>query len=263
VPQFRAPHQRRGASIPSPSTLGPVVAEAYHFIVASLEHALSDRSGTSVVLTSAAPGDGKTATALNVAIAAQQEHHKVVLVDADVRMQRLSELCGQRGERGLTDVGDEPIDLDEHLYCLDMADESVVLPIVPTGTRLDHPGGFFRSHAFRKVLLSMQEQADLILIDSPALLAVSDAIAIAGQVDGVVVVVNRGTPIRHLRGVRDRLALVGTPLIGFIFNRSSGSIDPYAHEYSARAGGRRGPRLLARLRPRRRRRGAGAPPARL
>jgi Mrp family chromosome partitioning ATPase len=260
VPQFRVLQQRSDMSIPSPSTLGPVVVEAYHFIVASLEHALADLSGTSVVLTSAAPGDGKTTIALGVAIAAQQENRRVVLVDADVRKQRLSELCGQRGRWGLTNVEDEPIDVNEHLYCLDAADESVVLPIVPTGTRLDHPGGFFRSHAFRKVLLSIQEQADLILVDSPALLAVSDGIPIAGQVDGVVVVVSQGTPIRHLRGVRGRLAFVGTPLIGFIFNRSSGSIDTYAKEYNARVDAPRGHRLLPRLRPRRRRRSA-APPA--
>jgi Mrp family chromosome partitioning ATPase len=254
VPHFRSPRPASNVSIASPSALGPVVAEAYHHIVASLELARASLSGSSVMLTSATSGEGKTVTALNVAIAAQQEDSRVALVDADVRVQRLSELCGQRGGWGLTDVGDEPVDLTNHLYCLDLEDHSVVLPVLPAGTEVEHPAGFFRSSRFRKALLSVGERTDLVLIDSPALLAVSDAIAIAGQVDGIVIVVSRGTPLRQLRALRDSLARVDTPVIGYIFNRSSASSHPYAREYGI---GDDGPRRVLRL-PGWRRRGKRA-----
>jgi Mrp family chromosome partitioning ATPase len=113
----------------------------------------------------------------------------------------------------------------------------VVLPVLPAGTEVEHPAGFFRSSRFRKALLSVGERTDIVLIDSPALLAVSDAIAIAGQVDGIVIVVSRGTPLRHLRALRDSLARVDTPVIGYVFNRSSAF--PHAYEYGLGDGGRR------------------------
>ena len=235
VPQFHSPRLASNGSVGPPWAFAPIVGEAYHHIVGSLELARTNLSGPSIMLTSAAPGEGKTVTALNVAIAAQQEDSRVALVDADVRMQRLSELCGQRGGWGLTDVDDEPVDLTHHLYCLDLEDYSVVLPVLPAGTKVEHPAGFFRSSAFRKALLSIGERTDLVLIDSPALLAVSDAIAIAGQVDGVVIVVGRGTPLRHLRTIRESLARVETPLIGYIFNRSSASPHPHAQGYGIEA----------------------------
>jgi Mrp family chromosome partitioning ATPase len=120
----------------------------------------------------------------------------------------------------------------------------VVLPVLPAGTKVEHPAGFFRSSTFRKALLSIGERTDLILIDSPALLAVSDAMAIAGQVDGIVVVVGRGTPLRHLRTLRESLARVDTPLIGYIFNRSSASSHLDARQYRMEA---RDPRGVLRL----------------
>jgi Mrp family chromosome partitioning ATPase len=84
---------------------------------------------------------------------------------------------------------------------------------------------------FRKALLSMSERTDLVLIDSPAVLAVSDAIVIAGQVDGIVIVVSSGTPLHHLRTLRESLAWVGTPVVGYVFNRSMASPHPHASEY--------------------------------
>ena len=73
--------------------LDPVAAEAYHFVLASLEHALSGVGGKVVAVASAGPGDGKTVTVLNLALAAEREGRKVRLVDADERTRRLSLLC--------------------------------------------------------------------------------------------------------------------------------------------------------------------------
>jgi Mrp family chromosome partitioning ATPase len=241
VPEFHAP-SLDGTQVPSPGLLGPVVAEAYHVVVGSLEHVLAGVGGTSVVVTSAAPGDGKTLTALNLAIAAQQQNRRIVLVDADVRSRRLSELCGKRDGHGLTDLGEQPVDAKQLLHCLDLVDRGIVLSILPTGSKPEHPAGFFRTPAFRNALVSLEEQTDMVLIDTPAVLGVSDTIVIAGQADSVVLVVNRGVPLSHLRQVRERLAFISTPLVGYIFNRGSASVAPYARDY----GPIRGSRLLRR-----------------
>jgi Mrp family chromosome partitioning ATPase len=235
VPEFHAPPLIAGAPIPSPAMLGPVVAEAYRFAIASLDHMVSNLSGSSLVVTSVAPGDGKTSTALNLAISAFRDQRRVVLVDADERRRHLSRICGRSGSLGLTDLGDDNIPVERCLHDLKLADGGSV-PFVPSGSELEQSTMFVRTPAFRKALLRIAEQADLVLLDTPSLLAVSDTVAIAGQADGVIFVVNRGTPLRQLRTARERLSAAGSPLIGYIFNRSSASLSPYIPKYNHSVG---------------------------
>ena len=80
---------------------------------------------------------------------------------------------------------------------------------------------FFRSTAFGKLISFSGEPADLVLIDTPALLDVSEAVTIADHADAVLLVVNRGTSLADLRRARERLAFTDTPLIGYLLNRGS------------------------------------------
>jgi Mrp family chromosome partitioning ATPase/LPS O-antigen subunit length determinant protein (WzzB/FepE family) len=251
VPRFRVPRTAGNGTIPPLSSLDPTVAEAYHFIAVSLELELERIGGSSVVVTSVAPGDGKTSTAINIAIAAQQERRRVVLIDADERTQRLSKLCGvgqgprdghgadgERRESGPPRLGGDQDEFDtkEVFYRLTFTHTGMVLPIPRSDEPADQPSRFFRAPAFRKALLTLEEHADLVLIDTPALLAVSDAITIAGPADGIVLVVNRGVPLNQLRAIRDRLAFVNVPLIGYVFNRGSTAPGPYAPAYVPASG---------------------------
>lgn len=218
VPRFRARQPVAGEPMPS----SPAAADAYHFIVASLEHELGSIGGTSVVLMGVTPGDGTTTTALNVAIAARQEDRKVALIDADQRSRRLSELCGlSEPDEGRSEPEEGPVDTDEYLARLAVTHSGIVLP-VPANEEPGRMSRLFRPSAFRKALLSIGEQFDLVLVDTPALLAVPDAIPIARQADGVVLVVDRDVPLSHLRTVRDRLSFVSTPLIGYVFVQKRG-----------------------------------------
>jgi uncharacterized protein involved in exopolysaccharide biosynthesis len=93
VPRLRT-LRLAGRPVADPPVLDPAVADAYHFVVASLDHELAGVGGKSVAMTSVGPGDGKTSTALQIANAAIQENRKILLIDADVRMRQLSELFG-------------------------------------------------------------------------------------------------------------------------------------------------------------------------
>ena len=218
VPQFRASQPVVGEPMPSP----PGATDAYHFIVASLEHELGSIGGTSVALTSVTPGDGTTTTALNIAIAAREEDRKVALIDANQRSRGLSELCGVGElERERSEPEETPVDADEYLARLAVTHSGIVLP-VPANREPGRMSRLFRPPSFRKALLSLGEQFDLVLIDTPALLQVSDAIPIARQADGVVLVIDRDVPLSHLRTVRDRLSFVSTPLIGYVFVQKRG-----------------------------------------
>jgi capsular polysaccharide biosynthesis protein len=213
VPRFHATRPVVGEAMPSPTS----ATDAHHFIVASLEHELETIGGTSVALTGVTPGDGTTTTALHIAIAAREEDRKVALIDANQRSRGLSELCGLDGlEASRSEPDQTPVEAAEYLGRLAVTHSGIVLP-VPERQEPGRMSRLLRPPSFRKALLSLGEQFDLVLIDTPALLEVSDAIPIARQADGVVVVVDRDAPLRHLRTIRDRLTFVSTPLIGYVF----------------------------------------------
>lgn len=262
-----------GGPSSTPDELDPVAAEAYHFVLASLEHALSRVGGKVVAVASAGPGDGKTTTVLNVALAARREGCKVLLVDADERTRRLSKLSHDDGHFDVIGTGH---DGDE---CPAVASSGTVLQVGPSERNGHHPALFFRSPAFGKMISFSGEPADLVLIDTPALLGVSEAVTIADQADAILLVVDRGTSLADLRRARERLGFTNTPLIGYVLNRVS-TRRAYTSSGSAGRGSPAGgllrhwgarsswtiPALMARSRPFGRRRAsagtaAASPPA--
>jgi len=204
-----------------PADLAPksVVGEAYHFIISALSFAFDDIAGHTLVVTSAGPGDGKTVTAVNLGIAAVGDGRRVVVVDADERARGLTALTGVPAEPGLTDLagGDTPPSMCANPITLH--DDSQ-LTVVPAGRRLADPAGFFRTGQFRAAMKVVKGMGDLVIVDSPPLLAVSDASAITSQADGMIIVVSRGTPVRMLKEMRQRLNFIGTPLLGYVFTKA-------------------------------------------
>jgi Mrp family chromosome partitioning ATPase len=214
------------ALIAPPQLVEPGVAEAYHFVVASLDHELAGLGGSSVVVTSVSPDDSKTATTLQLARAALEEDRRILMIDADQRTQRLSQLSGVIGERYGQRNGQEPLgrddDAKEYVRRLVVTRSGVVLPIPPNGSR-EPASPPVHAPRVRQALQSVGQLFDLVLIDAPALLAASDTMSVAGQADGVVLVVNHGVSLTRLRDVRDRLAFVNTPLIGYVYVRPHGT----------------------------------------
>ncbi|MBA2528489.1 MAG: AAA family ATPase [Euzebyales bacterium] len=217
VPNFGAV----GVTGTMPAMTAPhsVAGEAYHFLVAALGFALERAGGSTVLITSGGPGAGKTVTAMNLAVAAVRDGRRTVLVDADERMRGLTRTSAIAAEPGLTDLADDAVPFAGCVGLVKVSDD-IRLSFVPAGSRLSDPAGFFRTPEFRKALGRVQEQAELVIVDSPPLLSVADASAIASQVDGIVIVVTRGTPLRQLEEVRERLQFIGTPVLGYVFNRS-------------------------------------------
>ena len=226
VPRLRNPASAPGLPVTAP-VLDPTLEDAYHFIVASMEHELAGVGGKSIAVTSVGPGDSKTATALQIANAASQENRKILLIDADVRMRQLSERVGlaqatpDGNGQSLPVPRGEPA-AKEYIYRLVSTDSGMVLPVASNPTDPWHPTGSYRAVDVRHALRSIGEMFDLVLIDTPALLASSNALGVARQADGVVLVVSHRVSLSHLRDVRDRLAFVKTPLIGYVYVRPRG-----------------------------------------
>lgn len=224
IPEF----SKVGVSDKIPTVSAPMspAAEAYQFVVSALAFALDAVHGQSIVITSATPGEGKTLTSLNLAVAARKDGRSVILVDADWRMRGLTELSGVDAQAGLSNLRSDQVPFEWATSLLSLS-EDVHLSLVTAGDDVDDPAGYFRTANFRRALARVKERGDLVVVDSPPILSVSETSAISSQVDGIVIVVSRGTPQRLLVEVRRRLEFVGTPVLGYIFNRSSPRSSAY------------------------------------
>ena len=229
IPVFRL-QPGQGGDRPLLPSLDSQSVEAFHFLVASLQFALDDVGGKTVAVTSVGPGDGKTVTAMNLAFAAALDGRGVLLIDADERLRGLTTRLRLDGKRGLTDLVQGRMLLQDGCYSVGVPDAPTRLLAMPAGSRIGEVAGFFRRPEFRRTMQALKQEADLLLVDTPPLLAVSDVLQIASQAQGVLVVVDRRTSRSRLRQAKERLDLVGTPILGFVLNRSKARESSYGYQ---------------------------------
>jgi Mrp family chromosome partitioning ATPase len=221
VPRPRVPPV--GSLVTAPG-FDPALDDACRLVVASMEHELAAVGGNSIAVTSVGQGASRTSTVLQIANAAWRENRTILLIDADVRHRRLSERVGAvHGSAGNGDQpampDGEPASAKEHIDRLVSTDSGMVLPIASNPADPWHPAGSDCVADVGDTVRSIGEMFDLVLIDTPALLSSSDSLGIAGLADGVILVVAHRVALSRLRDVRDRLAFVKTPLIGYIYVR--------------------------------------------
>jgi succinoglycan biosynthesis transport protein ExoP len=162
-----------------------------------------------LLITSAVPGEGKTTMAINLAIALAQYGRRVLLVDADMRRGSLQKRLGLEGMPGLSQYltetdDDEPVDC-EPVVATDpgMSD----LSVMPSGQRVDSPAELLGSDTMRHLAQKWRRQYDHIVIDTPPVLALTDAAVLAQIADGVLLVARAGrTRLQTLSRTRDLLA---------------------------------------------------------
>jgi capsular exopolysaccharide synthesis family protein len=202
--------------------IDPAAAEAYEFVLSSVEFALEEAGGRSLLVTSTLPGDGKTTTALQLAIAASRDRRRVVLVDADIRARGLTQVLGAENRTGLSDLAALDLQPADVMRRYRFSEQSQI-PVVTAGQRRGDPASLLRTSSFRRAMAGISEAAQLVIVDTSPLLAVADATIVAAAADGMVIVVSHGTLMSELQKVRERLKFVSTPLLGYIYNRSDAS----------------------------------------
>jgi polysaccharide biosynthesis transport protein len=212
-------------------------AEAFSLIRARLRFFNVDRDLRTVVIASAAPGDGKTTLARHLAEAAARLGSRVLLLEADLRHPTLAQQFDLRPGPGLADVligaapigeATQPVELrgppGERATgrTLDVLAAGAVLP--------PNPGELTESRAMDAVLEQTKSAYDLVVIDTPPLAAVSDAFSLLTKVDGVVIVGRMGHSRRDAaEQLHQVLAGSGAPVLGVVANGSSGpGISAYA-----------------------------------
>src|SRR5262249_44811582 len=159
--------------------------EAYRVLRTNLHFANPDSPLRRLIITSAGTGEGKSTTAANLAICLAQADRSVLLVDADLRRPVLHTMFRQPSTPGLSSylAGDAPSD------AVVIKTSTPNLSLVPCGPTPPNPSELLGSRRMNELLQTMSERFDMVILDTPPVLAVSDACVLVPAVDGVLLVV--------------------------------------------------------------------------
>ncbi len=198
-------------------------AEGFRQVRTNVEFAIGETPLRSLLIASAVPGEGKTVTASNLAVAFAQAGRTTCLMDADLRRPTIHDLFGLTNDHGLSTL----MQGDEATYETATHETDVPgLRVLTTGPLPPNPAELLASPRMRAILDELLENVDLVVIDSPPLQAVTDAAILSSLADGTVLVAGAGRTRRAslLRG-RDALQRVGANVLGVMLNGVSEGMD--------------------------------------
>jgi len=227
----RAAPERPGIDLVAERDGRSQAAEAFRALRTSILLSSPGQPPRRLVVTSALPEEGKTSTAANLACVLAQLGRRVLIVDADLRRPRLHRVFGTDHRRGLSAVlsGLEP-DAARAIVATGVEN----LDFLPSGLVPPNPSELLNSPLFGRTLDDLIGRGyDHVVIDTPPVLSVSDAVIVAAASDSGVLVVRAGaTPRQALRLAAQRLAPAGAAPFGVVLNRYQGAAgDPVAYAY--------------------------------
>src|SRR6266849_9945310 len=217
-------------------TLNTDFAEAYRSLRANIAFSSIEQPVKTILVTSAAPGEGKSTTLLNLGIIMAQAGPRVFVVDADFRHPSLHDLIGfkpngRRVPPGLSDLIAGTSALAEVL----LGTGFPRLGVVPAGIVPTNPGELLGSQRMRAVIRDLASQADYVLFDSPPCLDYADALVLSSMVDGFLYVVRAGTQDRAAqRRIKRQLQQAKARMLGVVFNAASGERSGGGAKYYGR-----------------------------
>ncbi|HUV89087.1 MAG TPA: CpsD/CapB family tyrosine-protein kinase [Anaerolineae bacterium] len=190
--------------------------EAYRTLRTNLTFAALDKPIETLVITSAAPGAGKSIVLANLAVTMAQGEHRTIMVDADLRRPELHNIFGVANERGLTTMFVEEAALDNPPLMETGVDN---LWLLPSGPLPPNPADLLGSRRMEQAIAALKARADVILFDAPPVIAVTDATVLGTKVDGVLLVVSAGRTRReHALRARELLERVHVRIVGAVLN---------------------------------------------
>lgn len=231
---------------------GPV-AEAFRMLRTNLEFMSVDQPVRSILVTSCIQGEGKSVAVSNLAVTLSMAGKRVVVVDADLRRPRQHEHFGIPNEKGVSTVATGRDKLYDSLQPVEVArlqhgpatpdfitawaedtDARSRLYVLPSGPIPPSPGEIVASRRFSTIIEQLTTQADIVLVDTPAMLPVGDTAAIAARVDGLIFLVDMHLIRRpQLLAAADQLARLPARMLGTIVRVSGreGRYTSYGYRY--------------------------------
>jgi len=214
-----------------------------------------------LLVTSSMAGEGKTTTSANLGVTLARSGLRVIIVDLDLRRASLAPLFGGDNDIGLMSVLVGETTLAEAMYEVPIAAGVPPLRFLPAGPIPPNPSEIMGTSRMAEVINNLRASADFVIIDSPPIVPVTDAVVLSSRVDAVMMVIQAGkTRRRHLSKAADLLQQADAPMIGAVMNGAGrharyGYYERYGYGYSkpakskgkkykgARAGQDRRPRM--------------------
>ncbi|MBW3640747.1 MAG: polysaccharide biosynthesis tyrosine autokinase [Actinobacteria bacterium] len=190
-----------------------VRSEAFRQLRTNLQFVQVDGPLRSLVLTSSLPKEGKSTTACNLAIAMAQTGVRVCLVEGDLRRPRIADYLGLESAVGMTDVLIGRVSLDDALQVWGAG----MLEVLPSGPLPPNPSELLSSRGMDELMKALEKRFDLVLIDAPPLLPVTDAAILSTLTDGAVLCVRaRSTRKDQLNQAAGALRAVDAKILGVV-----------------------------------------------
>jgi len=239
----------KGRLVISHDPFSPVL-EGYRQIRTNIQFAAVDEPAKSILVTSPNPGEGKSLTAANLAIVMAQAGLKTIIVDSDLRIPVLHKIFQVPNLDGLTDLlrSSQPEVGD---YLKDTGIEN--LQVITSGPLPPNSSEMLGSQRMIALIERLEDKADLVIFDSPPILAVTDAAVLSQRVDGVMLVIQAGRTRRDAtREAVNRLRQLGARVLGVVLNRIPGrGAGYYYYSHYTRSSARGLPEQVERVEQRR------------
>lgn len=204
------------------------IAEAYRTLRTNIQYAGVNKEIKSLMVTSAGPEEGKTTTIANLAVAVAQTDKKVLLIDGDLRKPNIHRSFQVSNRVGLTNLLIRQAQLDYVIQKM----PGIELYLLTSGPVPPNPAELLGSQRMKELLEELKAQYDMVLIDTPPLLAVTDAQLLASYVDGVLLVLGSGKVLRdHAKKAKALLDHVGANVVGAVLNKKQMDSESYYYYY--------------------------------
>jgi len=191
------------------------IAEAYRNIRTNIQYFDISKELKTILFTSPSPREGKSTTVSNLAITLAQQGQKVILVDCDLRKPVLNHIFYQRREPGLTNVLMGHVGISTAVRQVKIDN----LSLLPCGAIPPNPSELLSSVRMGELLTRLQDDYDFVLLDSPPVLAVTDASILSTEIGGVILVIrSRSTSPVMVVEANERLEKIGARVIGVVMN---------------------------------------------
>ncbi len=192
-------------------------AEAYRTLRTNIQFLSLDKPLRTLLVTSTAPDEGKSITLANLAVTMAQAEQRIIVVECDLRCPTLHTLFGLSNEEGLTSVM-----LDQRETALPLQPTTVPgLSLLASGPLPPRPADLLGSRRMEALVARLQNEADIVLFDTPPVTAVTDAAVLATRLDGVLLVLKAGKTRRdRAREAHRMLEKVKANVIGVVLNNA-------------------------------------------
>lgn len=191
-----------------------IVVEAYKALRTNIIFSLPGVTSRCIAITSAGRSEGKTTNSINLAVSFGQLGKKVLLIDADMRLPRISSTLEIKGHPGLSDVLVEEVLIQDVIF----SDKSRNIDVLPAGTIPPDPTKLLESDKMQRMLAELRTQYDYILVDLPPVNTVTDALILSSLVDGYILLVkHNATKHTEIARMTDQIRRVGGKALGFLY----------------------------------------------